>query len=73
MYIIAKINEVTQMVSYLYKTRKDRFAFANVSNMNFNTEEEAINFIHFRFDSIKQYITDNDKLIVVPKEGDEDD
>lgn len=39
---------------YLYKTHRGDYVFADVANVLFDTEEQAINWLHFnsdRFDS----------------------
>lgn len=62
MFIIAK-KDKDNKISFLYKNRKGIFLFTNeTSNVFFNTEEEVNNFIQFRFDKIKHFVNEGDKL-----------
>lgn len=70
MMVIAKM-DLNKNVSFLYKDRHELYSFATMPNVFFNTEEEAVNFIHYNYNFIKSSISDNDELIVLPHENKE--
>ena len=72
MFTIVKINKDTKECEYLYKNRKGIYLFSkDITNVKFNTEDEATNFIFHNSSHINTQ--DNDSLFVIPIRGDDND
>lgn len=64
MFTIAKRNN--DKVSFLYKDHTGRYLFSGYSNMTFNTEEEALQFIYYNSDCVKHLMKKDETLYVLP-------
>lgn len=54
MFIIAKLNKDKKFCGFLYKTYNGRYLFdTNSSNVHFDTEEAALNFVYYCSDYVK--------------------
>lgn len=64
MIAIAKINN-EEKTTFLYKDRNKLYSFSHIPNVFFNTEEEALNFIHYNYEFIKPKILEGDKIEII--------
>lgn len=71
MFIIAKLNKDKKFCGFLYKTYNGRYLFnTNSSNVHFDTEETALNFIYYCSDCVKDNLSEGDTLFVLPYSDD---
>lgn len=71
MFIIAKINKDKKLYGFLYKTYNDRYLFdSSSSNVYFDTQDAALNFIYYCSDYVKNNLLEGDTLIVLPYRDD---
>lgn len=71
LFIIAKINKNKKTYGFLYKTYDNRYLFdTSLSNMYFDTQDAALNFIYYCSDYVKSNLSEGDTLIVLPYRDD---